>query len=108
MNAVCQELALRSMTLRGIGSYFYGQRLDLRPLTVICGENGSGKSTCVVAEPSRDAAQRLRGTLPETGVVGLWGRVREACDGLVSGVQQTLRTPVRVDLDQQPDAGLVR
>lgn len=45
MNAHAQQLALTSMTLRGVGSYLYGQRLDLRPLTVICGENGSGKST---------------------------------------------------------------
>ncbi len=29
----------------GIGSYFAGSRLEIRPLTVLCGKNGSGKST---------------------------------------------------------------
>lgn len=38
-------IKLTSMTLRGIGSYLKGQRLDFRPLTILCGENGSGKST---------------------------------------------------------------
>jgi energy-coupling factor transporter ATP-binding protein EcfA2 len=33
------------MTLRGIGSYFHGAELQLRPLTILCGKNGSGKST---------------------------------------------------------------
>jgi AAA15 family ATPase/GTPase len=45
MNAHAQSFALNAITLRGVGSYLYGQRLDLRPLTIICGENGSGKST---------------------------------------------------------------
>jgi predicted ATPase len=38
-------LALRSVTLRGVGSYLHGARLDVRPLTILCGTNGSGKST---------------------------------------------------------------
>jgi len=38
-------LRLKAMTLRGIGSYLHGERLDIRPLTVLCGSNGSGKST---------------------------------------------------------------
>ncbi len=38
-------LVLTAMTLRGIGSYFAGSRLEIRPLTVLCGKNGSGKST---------------------------------------------------------------
>ncbi|MCE9635807.1 MAG: AAA family ATPase [Planctomycetes bacterium] len=38
-------LQLRALTLRGIGSYVRGARLDLRPLTILCGTNGSGKST---------------------------------------------------------------
>lgn len=46
MNA---DLALREVTLRGIGSYLYGQRLEVRPLTIICGPNGSGKSTWLKA-----------------------------------------------------------
>lgn len=38
-------LRLDSITLRGIGSYFNGAELRLRPLTILCGKNGSGKST---------------------------------------------------------------
>ena len=38
-------LRLRALTLRGIGPYVHGARLDVRPLTILCGENGSGKST---------------------------------------------------------------
>jgi len=37
------------MTLRGIGSYLMGDRLEFKPLTVICGTNGSGKSTWLKA-----------------------------------------------------------
>lgn len=39
------SLQLTAMTLRGIGSYLTGARLDIRPLTILCGKNGSGKST---------------------------------------------------------------
>ena len=39
------SVVLTAMTLRGIGSYLYGARLEFRPLTVLCGTNGSGKST---------------------------------------------------------------
>lgn len=45
MSGARLELALRAVTLRGIGSYLFGQRLDIRPLTILCGENGSGKSS---------------------------------------------------------------
>src|SRR5262245_46776372 len=38
-------LVLRSLTLRGLGSYLHGARLDIRPFTILCGKNGSGKST---------------------------------------------------------------
>ena len=40
-----QPLRLEAMTLRGLGSYLHGGRLEIRPLTVLCGTNGSGKST---------------------------------------------------------------
>lgn len=33
------------MTLRGIGPYLRGAELNIKQLTVLCGENGSGKST---------------------------------------------------------------
>jgi len=38
-------LILEAMTLRGLGSYLHGARLEIRPLTILCGTNGSGKST---------------------------------------------------------------
>ncbi len=41
------RFSLKALTLRGIGSYLEGQRLELRPLTVLCGENGAGKSTWI-------------------------------------------------------------
>ena len=42
---IAKPLRLKAITLRGIGPYLYGARLEIRPLTVLCGENGSGKST---------------------------------------------------------------
>ncbi len=40
---------LNAITLRGVGSYLHGARLDIKPLTVLCGANGSGKSTWLKA-----------------------------------------------------------
>jgi energy-coupling factor transporter ATP-binding protein EcfA2 len=40
-------LRLTAMTLRGLGPYLHGQRLEIKPLTILCGENGSGKSTWI-------------------------------------------------------------
>lgn len=42
-------LILRALTLRGIGSYISGARLEIKPLTILCGANGSGKSTWLKA-----------------------------------------------------------
>ena len=38
---------LNKLTLRAIGSYLDGADIDIRPLTILCGTNGSGKSTWV-------------------------------------------------------------
>jgi len=38
-------MILDAMTLRGIGSYLHGARMDINPLTILCRANGSGKST---------------------------------------------------------------
>ena len=39
-------LRLDSMTLRGIGSYYHARELKFRtPDGILCGTNGSGKST---------------------------------------------------------------
>ncbi len=42
-------LKITAITLRGIGSYLRGARLEIKPLTILCGENGSGKSTWLKA-----------------------------------------------------------
>ena len=42
-------LVLKAMTLRGLGPYLHGARLEIKPLTILCGENGSGKSTWIEA-----------------------------------------------------------
>jgi energy-coupling factor transporter ATP-binding protein EcfA2 len=36
---------LKEITLHGIGSYYKPARLEIKPLTILCGTNGSGKST---------------------------------------------------------------
>ncbi len=41
------KLRLNAITLRGIGPYVHGARLEIKPLTILCGENGSGKSTWI-------------------------------------------------------------
>lgn len=42
-------MIIDAITLRGIGSYLHGARLEIKPLTVLCGSNGSGKSTWLKA-----------------------------------------------------------
>ena len=39
------RLILKAITLRALGPYLEGTRLEVRPLTILCGKNGSGKST---------------------------------------------------------------
>jgi|GEM_PF-4182912 len=39
------QLILDAVTLHGLGPYLEGTRLEVRPLTILCGKNGSGKST---------------------------------------------------------------
>ena len=46
---LCAPLRLKKMTLRGIGPYLHGAELNIKPLTILCGENGSGKSTWLAA-----------------------------------------------------------
>lgn len=40
---------LDAITLQGFGSYISPARLDLKPFTILCGKNGSGKSTWLKA-----------------------------------------------------------
>ncbi|MFI5457039.1 MAG: hypothetical protein ACHRXM_16460 [Isosphaerales bacterium] len=56
-------LILEAMTLRGLGSYLHGARLEIRPLTILCGTNGSGKSTWFRILRILQASSE-RGTLP--------------------------------------------
>ena len=54
-------LRLTAMTLRGLGPYLHGQRLEIKPLTILCGENGSGKSTWI------EMLRRLKWTVEQQG-----------------------------------------
>jgi hypothetical protein len=45
--ACVAPLRLHAVTLHGIGSYYHPGRLEIRPLTILCGTNGSGKSTWI-------------------------------------------------------------
>lgn len=51
-------LRLTAMTLRGLGPYLHGARLEIKPLTILCGENGSGKSTWIETLRALDTASR--------------------------------------------------
>jgi len=42
-------IRLKSLSLRGFGSYLDETELKIRPLTILCGKNGSGKSTWLKA-----------------------------------------------------------
>src|SRR5580700_6012961 len=42
-------LQLKEITLRGLGPYLHGAKLEIKPLTILCGKNGSGKSTWIEA-----------------------------------------------------------
>lgn len=54
-------LRLTAMTLRGLGPYLQGARLEIKPLTILCGENGSGKSTWI------EMLSKLKLTAAESG-----------------------------------------
>lgn len=56
-------IRLDSITLRGVGSYFQGATLNIKPLTVLCGKNGSGKSTWLNAMRILERSHR-KGLLP--------------------------------------------
>ena len=49
LNDPTASIVIDAITLRGIGSYIDGARLDIKPLTILCGENGAGKSTWLKA-----------------------------------------------------------
>jgi|694.fasta_scaffold54773_4 predicted ATPase len=44
-----RTFVLDAVTLEGIGSYIAPARLEIKPFTVLCGKNGSGKSTWLKA-----------------------------------------------------------
>ena len=63
VNDWISPFVLEAMTLRGLGSYLHGARLEIRPLTILCGTNGSGKSTWFrMLRILQDSLER--GTLP--------------------------------------------
>jgi predicted ATPase len=52
---------LKEITLHGIGSYYKPARLEIKPLTILCGTNGSGKSTWMkVLSTLKEALEPLR------------------------------------------------
>lgn len=52
---------LKEITLHGIGSYYKPARLEIKPLTILCGTNGSGKSTWMkVLSTLKEALDPLR------------------------------------------------
>lgn len=52
---------LKEITLHGIGSYYKPARLEIKPLTILCGTNGSGKSTWIkVLSTLKEALEPLR------------------------------------------------
>ena len=52
---------LKEITLHGIGSYYKPARLEIKPLTMLCGTNGSGKSTWMkVLSTLKEALDPLR------------------------------------------------
>lgn len=52
---------LKEITLHGIGSYYKPARLEIKPLTILCGTNGSGKSTWMkVLSTVKEALDPLR------------------------------------------------
>lgn len=54
-------LRLKEITLHGIGSYYKPARLEIKPLTILCGTNGSGKSTWMkVLSALKEAVEPLR------------------------------------------------
>ena len=54
-----RPLRLTALTVRGIGPYYLGGRLEIAPLTILCGANGSGKSTWIkVLDLLRLSAER--------------------------------------------------
>jgi energy-coupling factor transporter ATP-binding protein EcfA2 len=58
-DGIQQKLVLSSITLRGVGSYLKGARLEIRPLTILCGKNGSGKSTWIKMLNRLNMSERL-------------------------------------------------
>lgn len=57
------ELILDAITLEGFGSYISPARLEIKPFTILCGKNGSGKSTWLKALRLLKDSHRL-GRLP--------------------------------------------
>ncbi len=53
------RLILKAVTLYGVGPYHDPYRLDIKPLTILCGANGTGKSTWV------EIIRKLRNALDE-------------------------------------------
>lgn len=45
MSDLINTFRITNLKLKGLGSYLHGNSIDIRPITILCGTNGSGKST---------------------------------------------------------------
>jgi hypothetical protein len=71
-------LRLTEITLHGIGSYFKPARLEIKPLTILCGTNGAGKSTWIkVLSALKEALTYCDGSMRQEEE----GNYRDRCVG---------------------------
>lgn len=108
--AITSPVRLRAITARGLGSYFNGARLELGILTLLCGENGSGKSTWLrILDILKDSARD--GSLPFEFKDDL-AALSQSASGERSGYFNLMLTNALVhesefgELEQRPDAGV--
>jgi energy-coupling factor transporter ATP-binding protein EcfA2 len=59
-----KSFRIEALTVRGLGSYLVGHRLELGELTILCGTNGSGKSTWIRLLDILKASASQDGVLP--------------------------------------------
>lgn len=88
---------LKEITLHGIGSYYKPARLEIKPLTILCGTNGSGKSTWMkVLSTLKEALEPLRnddGRVQEADYLERLNRVAIKNNLLNARLNQDMRLP---------------
>ena len=110
-------LRLTAMTLRGLGPYLHGARLEIKPLTILCGENGSGKSTWIeMLQALNEAAKNehfpivylpdsvrtgINRVLLNAGERGFQGRRKLSTDELRAARTALSQTPLSEDVSER-------